>query len=144
MGRDAHEDVREGDEEAVGEETELLSTASLEGLDFDRFRLTQKDKSYNSWLRLLEERLGEFGPYQRKLYLLVCLPAALTATITMARFSLQNPYYIRFSIIPLISTLLPTASSLLTLLCTDALCHSVMIAHFPHTGDQHFISSVIN
>ena len=40
MGRDIHEDVREGDEENVGEETELLSTTSLEGLDFDRLRLT--------------------------------------------------------------------------------------------------------
>ena len=40
---------------------------------------------YVPWFRLLDERLGEFGPYQRKLYLLVCLPAALTATITMAR-----------------------------------------------------------
>jgi len=79
MGRDAHEDVREGDEEAVGEETELLSAASLEGLDFDR---------------LLEERLGEFGPYQRKLYLLVCLPAALTATITMASiFTAYSPLH---------------------------------------------------
>ena len=40
MGRDTHEDVREGGEENVGEETELLSSASLEGLDFDRLRLT--------------------------------------------------------------------------------------------------------
>ena len=40
MGRDHHEDLREGDEENVGEETELLSTTSLEGLDFDRLRLT--------------------------------------------------------------------------------------------------------
>ena len=44
MGRDAHEDVREGDEEAVGEETELLSTESLEGLDFDRLKLTPPEK----------------------------------------------------------------------------------------------------
>ena len=38
MGREAHEegDVGEGEEDNVGEETGLLSTASLEGLDFDR------------------------------------------------------------------------------------------------------------
>ena len=47
MGRDAHEDVREGDEEAVGEETELLSTASLEGLDFDRLKLTPPEKIFS-------------------------------------------------------------------------------------------------
>ena len=51
MGRDAHEDVREGDEEAVGEETELLSTESLEGLDFDRLGLTQEDKSLYSLVK---------------------------------------------------------------------------------------------
>ena len=45
----------------------------------------KKMDGYVPWFRLLDERLGEFGPYQRKLYLLVCLPAALTATITMAR-----------------------------------------------------------
>ena len=90
MGRDHHEDLREGDEENVGEETELLSRASLEGLDFDRLRSTPAENLYIPWFRLLEERLGEFGPYQRKLYILVCLPAALTATITMARSSLQN------------------------------------------------------
>ena len=90
MGRDTHEDVGEGDEENVGEETELLSTSSLEGLDFDRLRLTSAEKLYIPLYRLLEERLGEFGPYQRKLYLLVCLPAALTATITMARSSLKT------------------------------------------------------
>ena len=73
MGRDTHEDVREGDEENAGEETELLSTASLEGLDFDRLRLTPAGNLYIPWFRLLEERLGEFGPYQRKLYLLVWL-----------------------------------------------------------------------
>ena len=39
MGRNTHEHVMEGDEENVGEETELLSTTSLEGLDFDRLRL---------------------------------------------------------------------------------------------------------
>ncbi|XP_023344116.1 organic cation transporter protein isoform X2 [Eurytemora carolleeae] len=32
---------------------------------------------------LLENRLGEFGRYQRTIYFLVCLPAALTAAITM-------------------------------------------------------------
>ena len=90
MGRDTHEDVREGDEDNVGEETELLSTTSLEGLDFDRLRLAPAESLYTPCFRLLEERLGEFGPYQRKLYVLVCLPAALTATITMARSSLQN------------------------------------------------------
>ena len=37
MGRDIHEDGRGEDEEDVGEDTELLSTASLEGLDFDRW-----------------------------------------------------------------------------------------------------------
>ena len=88
MGREAHGDVGEGDEDNVGEETELLSTASLEGLDFDRLISTPAGNLYITWFRLLEERLGEFGPYQRKLYLLVCLPAALTATITMARSSL--------------------------------------------------------
>ena len=36
MGRNTHGHVREGDEENVGEETELLSSSSLEGLDFDR------------------------------------------------------------------------------------------------------------
>ena len=87
MGRDVHEDGRGEDEEDVGEDTELLSTASLEGLDFDRWNLKQHKKmdGHVPWFRLLDERLGEFGPYQRKLYLLVCLPAALTATITMAR-----------------------------------------------------------
>lgn len=34
--------------------------------------------------RLLVERLGEWGWYQRWVYLLVCLPAALTAAITLA------------------------------------------------------------
>ena len=90
MGRNTHEHVMEGDEENVGEETELLSASSLEGLDFDRLRSTPAENLHIPWFRLLEERLGEFGPYQRKLYILVCLPAALTATITMARYSLQN------------------------------------------------------
>ena len=90
MGRDHHEHVGDGDEENVGEETELLSTTSLEGLDFDRLRLNPGGNLHIPLFRLLEERLGEFGPYQRKLYILVCLPAALTATITMARYCLQN------------------------------------------------------
>ena len=34
--------------------------------------------------RLLSERLGEWGVYQKVVYLLVCLPAALTAGITLA------------------------------------------------------------
>merc|ERR1712209_328238 len=72
MTRDDHE---EDNGEIIGEDTELLPTASLEGLDFDR---------------LLVEKIGEFGPYQKRLYLLVCLPAALTAAITMARSCLVD------------------------------------------------------
>jgi len=34
--------------------------------------------------RLLSEKLGDFGRYQKIVYFLVCLPAALTAGITMA------------------------------------------------------------
>ena len=44
MGRDIHEDGRGEDEEDVGEDTELLSTASLEGLDFDRWDWQHKKK----------------------------------------------------------------------------------------------------
>jgi len=74
MTRDDHE---EDNGEIIGEDTELLPTASLEGLDFDR---------------LLVEKIGEFGPYQKRLYFLVCLPAALTAAITMASvFTAHSP-----------------------------------------------------
>ena len=48
MGRDIHEDGRGEDEEDVGEDTELLSTASLEGLDFDRWNFSSIKR--NGWL----------------------------------------------------------------------------------------------
>ena len=34
--------------------------------------------------KLLVERLGEFGRYQKLIYFLVCLPAALTAGLTLS------------------------------------------------------------
>ena len=67
------------EEDQVAEATPLLQQEKhrLENLDLDR---------------LLKHRLGEFGRYQRFVYLLVCLPAALTAAITMASvFTLLSP-----------------------------------------------------
>ena len=34
--------------------------------------------------KLLVERLGEFGRYQKLVYFMVCLPAALTAGLTLS------------------------------------------------------------
>ena len=84
MTRDDHE---EDNGEIIGEDTELLPTSSLEGLDFDRLNFANARSHPSLWFRLLVEKIGEFGPYQKRLYLLVCLPAALTAAITMARSS---------------------------------------------------------
>ena len=132
MGRDAHEDVREGDEEAVGEETELLSTASLEGLDFDRLKLTSAEKIFLFF---------GLGFLKRDLVSLVLTRGNSTCWFAYLQPSLpQSPWPGLARIVLLsflwFSTLLPTASSLHTLLCIDALCHSVMIAHFPHTGES--------
>ena len=137
MGRDAHEDVREGDEEAVGEETELLSAASLEGLDFDRLKLTPAEKNLFSGLGFLKRDLVSLVLTRGNstcwfAYLLPLLPQSPWPGL--ARIVLLSFFWI--------STLPPTASSLPTLLCIDALCHSAMIAHFPHTGDLHFMCEI--
>ena len=50
------------------ENTPLLQHP-LENLDLDK---------------LMAEKLGDFGRYQKWIYFLVCLPAALTAGITLA------------------------------------------------------------
>ena len=50
------------------ENTPLLQHP-LENLDLDK---------------LMSEKLGDFGQYQKWVYFLVCLPAALTAGITLA------------------------------------------------------------
>ena len=44
--------------------------------------------------KLLAERLGDFGLYQKIVYLLVCLPTALTAMVTMASvFTTHIPHH---------------------------------------------------
>ena len=58
------------EEETVDENSSLLPNHQhhLDNLDVDK---------------LLVERVGEFGKYQKFIYVLVCLPAALTAGITL-------------------------------------------------------------
>lgn len=63
---DNEEDVNNDSEE--DEKDEYITEHPLANLDVDK---------------LLVERLGEFGRYQQLTYLLVCLPAALTAGITL-------------------------------------------------------------
>ena len=118
------EDHEEGGGETIGKDTELPPSSSLEGLDFDRLK-TESPQSLR--FRLLTEKIGEFGPYQRRLYLLVCLPAALSASITMARslfyhFSSFSSYHI------------PIAFLLPTLHYIAVLFHNVMVTPILLTG----------
>ena len=62
MAQNADENQQSTDESALIEE-------SLANLDLDK---------------LLVERLGEFGRYQKLIYFLICLPAALTAGVTLS------------------------------------------------------------
>jgi len=62
----------------------LLQEMSLHEEDQERRLLVEHPLEKVDLDQLLERRLGEFGRYQKVIYFLVCLPAALTASITLA------------------------------------------------------------
>ena len=69
----------------VIEDTEDLQTTEDEDLHTtDDTPLVESPLLNLDLDKLLEERLGEFGRYQKLIYLLICLPAALTAGVTLS------------------------------------------------------------
>ena len=71
-------------EELTGEMTEDLAESSNSPRTDGETSLIEDPLASIELDKLLVERLGEFGRYQKLVYFMVCLPAALTAGLTLS------------------------------------------------------------